>query len=212
MLVSTSHNFVFIHIAKNGGTSLRKLLTGCSLPGRPRTAWTNFLASLPVRQRPENIAYPPHQNARWARRKLGPAFYDNAFSFAFVRNPYDRAVSRYEFIRQTPGHHQHKRFQKMGFAGFVKDEKMRNLFKPRTQLSEVSDRAGRIIVTNIYRIEAFEDGVRDICARLEIAPPDVALRQNTSQRSAYRDYFTPEIKKDFDKIYRCDVDAFGYRF
>jgi len=212
MLVSTSHNFVFIHIAKNGGTTLRGLLQEHSIGASRRSHWGDFKVALPFRENPENITFPPHVNARTIRRKLGFKFYEAAFSFAFVRNPYDRAVSRFESVRQNPVHHCHKQFCKMSFADFIRDEKHRNLFKSRTQLSEISDSSGKIIVSKVYRFEEYARGVADICQRIGLTPPAALKTANPSQRQDYQTYFTPETRKLFDKIYHGDLDAFNYRF
>jgi len=212
VLVSTSHNFVFVHIAKNGGTTLRNLLQPYAVNSPRRSRFTDAVAALPLRQRPERIAYPPHRNARWARRKLGAAFFDHAFSFAFVRNPNDRAVSRYEYVKQNPQHHDHHRFESMSFARFIADERLRNLLHSRSQFSEVTDRKGKVLVSKLYRLEEFDQALPDICARIGIDAPPTPPIANRSSRNHYQAYFTPELKTKFDRIYRIDLEYFGYEF
>lgn len=213
MLVSTSHNFIFVHIAKNGGGSVRTLLSPYHAGAMgPRTWLTDMMADLPFRQDPRNVRFRPHPNARWARRKFGAEMFDAAFSFAFVRNPWDRAVSRYEFVRQHAKHGQHRRFQSMSFDRFITDEWFRNLLVSRSQLSEVADRNGKILVKKIYRFEAMDEAITDICARIGIARPDILPRENKSVRKSYQSYFTPRTKARFDRIYRQDIERFEYSF
>ncbi len=213
MLVSTSHNFIFVHIAKNGGGSVRTLLSPYHAGAAGSRTWlTDMMADLPFRQDPKDVLFRPHPNARWARRKFGAAFFDSTFSFAFVRNPWDRAVSRYEFVRQHAKHGQHRRFQAMSFDRFVTDEWVRNLLVSRSQLSEVSDRSGKILVTKIYRFEAMEAAVTDICERIGIARPQTLPRENKSIRKSYREYFSDRTKARFDHIYRQDIERFGYEY
>jgi len=212
MLVSTSHNFVFIHIAKNGGTTLSAFLRSYAVKTPKRTIWTDAVAAIPFRQAPEKISYPPHKNARWTRKKLGAAFFDNAFTFAFTRNPYDRAVSRYEFVKQNHLHHSHSKFVNLSFADFVSDEIKRNFFISRTQLSEVSDRRGNVIVSKTYKLEEFSNALKDICERINVPVPEHLTTRNTSVRKDYREYFTPEIKATFDKIYHKDLEYFEYEY
>lgn len=211
MLVSLSHNFVFIHIAKNGGSSINEMLTQYCVGGG-RTKFGDVLSAFPYPKAPERLGYPPHANARWARRNLGPRFYDGAFSFAIVRNPYDRAVSRFEYVRQNAEHHNNRKFQSLTFEGFVSDERMRNLVISRTQYSEVSNRAGEVIVNEIYRFEQIDAAISDICARLSLPQPAQTPHQNSSQRGRYQSYFTPDIRAKFERIYRKDIDFFEYEF
>jgi len=180
--------------------------------GGPRTKWSDIKGALPVPKDPRRMGYPPHANARWARRNLGAKRYDQAFSFALVRNPYDRAVSRYEYVRQNANHHNNAKFQNMTFEEFVDDEKLRNRLISRTQFSEVSDRAGRVIVSKIYRFEAITDAILDICERLDTPKPDVVPHQNSSRRQSYQTYFTPAIRAKFEDIYAQDIAFFEYSF
>jgi hypothetical protein len=79
VLISTEPRLLFVHVQKTGGTTIRQLLER-HLPGvRP------FLGT--------------HDHARWARSALGNA-YASYFSFALVRNPWERLVSWYSMIRQ----------------------------------------------------------------------------------------------------------------
>ena len=211
MLVSLSHNFVFIHIAKNGGSSVNGILAQYAVGGR-RTKWSDMKGMLPYPKDPTKQGFPPHANARWARRNLGAKLYDQAFSFALVRNPYDRAVSRFEYVRQNANHHNNARFQNMTFEEFVDDEKMRNRLISRTQFSEVSDRNGRVIVSQIYRFEAIGEAIQDICERLGVPKPEVVPHQNSSRRQSYQTYFTPAIRAKFEDIYAKDIEFFEYSF
>lgn len=211
MLVSVSHNFVFIHIAKNGGSSVNEMLLQYCVGGE-RTKIGDVLSVFPYAKAPERLGYPPHANARWARRNLGPRFYDRAFSFAIVRNPYDRAVSRFEYVRQNAEHHNNQKFQNLSFGGFVSDERMRNLVISRTQYSEISSRSGEVIVDKIYRFEEIDAAVSDICTRLGLPKPAQTPHQNRSRRGHYQSYFTPEIRARFERIYRKDIEYFEYDF
>jgi len=98
------------------------------------------------------------------------------------------------------------------FEEFVDDEKLRNRLISRTQFSEVSDRAGRVIVSKIYRFEAITDAILDICERLDIPKPDVVPHQNSSRRQSYQTYFTPAIRAKFEDIYAKDIAFFEYSF
>lgn len=81
-------NAVFIHIPKTAGTTVRTVL-GCSEYRDPREIPEGL---------PQLVSFGHMDYAELVeRRYVHPKFTDSAFKFTFVRNPYDRAVSLYEY-------------------------------------------------------------------------------------------------------------------
>src|SRR5690606_6950580 len=100
MIVSRRHGIVFIHIWKTGGTSIATALenhlslrasVGEMLRRRIAARW-NVLFRRPVLGK--------HAYAVDISQRLGAA-YEQYFSFAFVRNPWDWLVSWYTFVRRS---------------------------------------------------------------------------------------------------------------
>jgi hypothetical protein len=90
MLISHEHKFIFIHIGKTGGTSIEKVLC-------------NFLGiRFETTKRDENGEWWKHIWAKGMREKVGPEVWNNYFTFAFVRNPYDMILSLYSMYTQYP--------------------------------------------------------------------------------------------------------------
>lgn len=99
-------NLVFVHFPKTAGVAIEELLDPYKAPGQKALA-NRVLAKLPL-PRDVNAAYiPGHATALYLRRRMGAALWKSYVSFAVVRNPYDRAISAYEFERQPPRHHRH---------------------------------------------------------------------------------------------------------
>lgn len=73
-LISESHNFIFIHIPKNAGSSIRKALNKYARP---------FLYE--------------HEKAESIKCHIGTKFYDY-FRFAVIRNPWARLASMYNYL------------------------------------------------------------------------------------------------------------------
>jgi hypothetical protein len=75
VLISHTHRFIFVHIQKTAGQSMRRALVPyCSQP--PRTGLRKLLSHLPVHEDPEFVAFRPHATARWARMKITPRVFD----------------------------------------------------------------------------------------------------------------------------------------
>lgn len=211
MTYSSSHNFVFVHISKTGGQSIRQVLLPYREMGK-KTMMARLMSKFPVRRDPAEVYYPPHVSARWLRCRIGAELYDKAFSFAIVRNPFDRMVSSYEYIRLSPTHHAHHAANRMSFKEFLKYQKRRNLSYFRPQLYYVSDSSGKIIVNKIYRFEEFGGILDDVCSRIGIPNPGSVPHKNSSKRASLESYYDDETIDMIRRNFRADLEIFGYDF
>lgn len=135
--------------------------------------------------------------------------FDEYFTFAFVRNPWDWQVSMYHYGLATPENHHHQLFKELG--GFEAYVDWRMEYGQRTQKSFIADSDGKIMVDFVGRLEHIDDDFAQICKRIGI---DAQLtRVNVSERSRdYREYYTPRTRDIIGKLFADDVEAFGYTF
>ena len=91
MIISHEHKFIFIHIGKTGGTSVEKVL--CE---RLDIDFEN------TKKNPRNGHWWKHAWAREVRDLFGSEIWEEYFTFAFVRNPYDMLLSLYSMYTQYP--------------------------------------------------------------------------------------------------------------
>lgn len=210
MLVSIEKNFIFVHVAKTGGQTIKNALRPYALP-KGTGQWRRLLSHLPVPQGFNN-RFGPHTSARWARLKLPRDFFDNAFKFGIVRNPYDLAVSRYAFVRGQPNHHRHKDAQNQSFAGFLRLEERRARWRGRDQTSMLCDAKGELLVDKVYRFEAMDEAFADIVRRLDLPDQPHLIHKNASERGPYRDYYTDVERRLVEDIWGRDIERFGYTF
>lgn len=199
-------NLVFVHIPKTAGGAIEELLRPFKAPGR-KTPLRRLLRYVPVRQDPMRAYIPGHSTAAWHRRTLGAGIYDNATSFAVVRNPYERLVSEYEYVRQNPKHHRHEKAQRLDFNSYLRSNTNR---LSQMGFIEAPDGSG-IMVDRIIRFEALHDELNDL---LSDAGANVALptggRLNSSEKKPLDHYLTDENVRIINRACASDFHSLGY--
>ena len=162
----------------------------------------------------------------------GPKAYPGMFSFAFVRNPWDRLVSCYrdkimgEASDFTDFHPTRQvayclaRFDAfeadMPFERFVEavsnipDAAAEGHF--RSQHTFVTNGAGDSVLDFIGRFESLTSDFRSVCAKLGIAPVQLPHVQATKPRARYTEYYTLRTRDLVAGRFRSDVELFGYAF
>ncbi|MGM0676620.1 MAG: sulfotransferase family 2 domain-containing protein [Pseudomonadota bacterium] len=216
MLLSLKHNFLFVHIAKTGGTSVRAALSRYRYQG----PWgvPLFLADKLDQLSGHRIGakFPRHAKAIAAREMLPAELYDNLFKFVFVRNPWDLQVSSFFHIRKERPHvlegvETFEQFVKLKFDPQREWNYMLDTSK-ELQRDYVTDMGGRCIVDFIGHYESLQEDFDTTCDRIGI--PRVALphRRKAEGRDDYRRYYTDETARIVEAHYRPDIEMFGYRF
>ena len=216
MLISESHNFIFIHIYKNAGTSIKAALKPFAtsifherLNGIARYPVLGNLASLLMRfDRFNPTPYPSHVSARQIISELGGDTYRSYFSFTFVRNPWDWQVSLYTYMLKNGDHHQHELVKNLGsFGEYIR---WRCAEEVRYQRDFIYSDQGDLLVDFVGRFEQIEQDFQSICSRIGI---DVVLpKMNISRTTSYREYYDKETVDLVSKVFEPDINAFGYRF
>ena len=216
MLLCYRHNFLFVHIAKTGGTSVRAALA----PLRRRDAWRPVLWACSRLSAASGhrlgIKFPRHAPASAARDMLPREFYDRLFKFAFVRNPWDLQVSSWHHLRR-------ERPQLVAgcadFAAFVRhklDPQRPWQFHLDTSITPqvdcVTDRHGRLIVDFIGRYEQLDRDFADICRRIGVPVAALPHRRQAVDRADYRRYYDDDTAERVARHFAHDIARFGYRF
>lgn len=213
MYISRERGFLFIHIQKTGGSSIRRALES-SVPDLKAYRGT-------------------HDTALMAARSLGEASYRNLFTAAFVRNPWDRLVSWYTMItsaserksglasllRRRPGLRLWKyvRDNASSFEEFVErctaeidDFDGRKSFS-WNQLDYLTDASGKLIVDFVGRYESLHRDTSRLFEQLGL--PRVGLdRINSSVHSHYSTYYSDELAEVVRQRFARDIEHFGYEF
>jgi len=177
----------FVHINKTGGSSIEQ--------------------ALGLRFR--------HRTARELIEECGRDAWDRLFTFAVVRNPWDKAVSHYHYRVQTNQTGLGNRH--LDFRAWVRESYgARNPVyydKPKffmSQMEWITDADGTVLVGFVGRFERLEADFQEICRRLNRSASLPHLKRSVHQD--YRAYYDSESANIIADWFRRDVEHFGYRF
>lgn len=190
-------NCIFIHIPKNAGTSVLSSLGKQGAGGRYHLPWYVYF-------------------------NANPEFFTNAFKFAFIRNPWDRAVSAFEYLRAGGNKKGDLQLQKQ-FAQFndfddfvingLSNGAYRNhlLFIPQSEF--VVNGEGDLVVDFLGRFESLDSDFEKVAEALQLPRLLSKRNQNQINKKQYQRYYksiqTIEI---IEHIYKQDIHLFRYEF
>lgn len=213
MLISHERRFVFIHVAKAAGTSIEHAL-GPFADRQPegrlarKLVMLGPLARLPFVRR--HVSFGIHATARQVRACIGAARWDDYYTFAIVRNPYSRLLSRYKYLLARKQHRQHAAVARLaGFADYVRWEIGRG--RPRLhQHFDLCDGAGRILVDHVGHFERLPEAFAEITRRLGVSATLPHL--NATTHEDYRGYYDDATRRLAAQLCARDLELFGYDF
>lgn len=210
MLLSHQPAFLFVHIEKAAGSSIQIALRPLVAPGVKDRHWRRRLVWLGRLNRLGSwrlLAFPEHAPASLAQGCLPEAVFNGLFKFAFVRNPWDRVVSRYAHLLRSTDRRRHQMVRRMEkFEDFVAWEIQRGAF----QYKYVTDRNGRSIVDFVGHYERVTEDFAAVCARLGVKAS--LPHANVSRHEDYRTYYTPATRDLVARHFARDIELFGYDF
>jgi len=216
MLLSHKHNFLFVHIAKTGGTSVSDALK--KYVWRDPYYIPQFIASKMSHmiKHKAGIKMPRHAKVICAKEMLPHEFFDQLFKFTFVRNPWDLQVSSFHHIkRERPkflnGHTDFKSFMKHKL-----DPERPYQYHIDTSIELQSDYLidlkGNVLIDFIGRYENLQEDFDHVCKTVGITPFQLPHKRKATDRSDYRKYYNDEIAEMVSTHFKRDIDLLDYTF
>ena len=184
-MINDDHRFIFVHIDKTAGSSITALLNN----GKEKTEHQHKTINQMINR--ENKDY---------------------FKFCFVRNPYDRLLSKYYYDLRISNIHKPGSVKNCNnFNEWVLKHSFRiNMVLP-TQYSYVYDNYGNNLLDYIGRFENLENDFKFIKDKLSIEQDLGHRNKNTLEKdSNYMKYYTSESIKIVNKVYENDFKYFNY--
>ena len=207
MIASRAHRFVFIKTRKTAGTSIEIALSRHCGPDDLVTrisADDEELRAAAGGVGPQNDDTDPssyaHMGARRVIEVIGRETWDDYFTFAVERNPFDVVASSFRYSARKPT------FTKT-FAEFVRTPRRLDRLALNERLYRLG---GKMIVDAVYRYEELPDAVADISSRLGLDLDLPHAKQGTGPH--YRELYGPGDAEIVAERFARTIREFGYAF
>jgi hypothetical protein len=208
MLISDSHEFIFLRMRKVASTSMKAILTPLGLP-RPAGRIAHLKSRMHLERDYHRYVFRAHDDIRAAQRRMPADKFDRYFKFAFVRNPWDRLVSEYEFLLRKTQHGRHSRVKKL--AGFKQFIHMQIPRRDAYQINMLCDNYGVVLMDFIGKIENLAQDWQTVCDRIGIEHQALPSKNVTAHKH-YREYFDEECRQLVAEHWNREIELFEYTF
>ena len=205
-MISHQHKCIFIHIPKCGGTSIENLIW--PEPRSEADLWMGFKDKYHNAYQTGGLQ---HLFAIHVRDIVGKETFDDYFKFTIVRNPWEKAVSQYFYMRQRPdlrafiGMNENDSFKK-----YLELIQTKQHVQWEPQYKFIYDENGELMVDYVGRLETIDEDVQYIFNRLGVQGK--IAHANATRHQHYSAYYDEETKKIVDDLYGDDVRLLGYSF
>ncbi|OJY33399.1 MAG: Type II secretory pathway, pullulanase PulA [Rhodobacterales bacterium 65-51] len=215
MILSRGRRFIFIHIPKTGGTALALALEA-------RAMKDDILIGDTPKARARKGRWQGVQShgRLWKHSTLadiaGLASDDEIaafFTFTLIRNPWDRAVSYYHWLRgQSFAHPAVSLAQCLDFTAFTAHPQTRAAFRASPARSYLTDRFGQERASAYVRLEHLTEDLAPVEAHLGFRLGPLPQANESSRARDWRGYFTYDTAQMVATDSAEDIARFGYCF
>lgn len=150
---------------------------------------------------------------------MGPEAWARLFTFSFVRNPWDRVHSIYQYRRKI----ERDLPPDMPYTAYVRELARQKALPPqkrewyegfvRSSCDYLTDAKGTLLVNAVVLYEEREEGIRRINERLQKPlTGDLRLMGTNHAATPYHTFYDDETRGIIADLYADDIRAFGYSF
>ncbi|THD84924.1 Type II secretory pathway, pullulanase PulA [Aliigemmobacter aestuarii] len=215
MIISRGRRFIFVHIPKTGGTALSLALEGRAMKD------DILIGDTPkARARRGRLKGVKTAGRLWKHSTLadiaGLVTEDEIatfFTLALVRNPWDRAVSYYHWLRaQSFAHPAVGLAKSHDFSGFLNHPQTQTGFRLWPAAAYMRDRTGAERASLYVRLEHLAADIAPFEAHLGFRLPALPRMNESARAPDWRPLYSDADAALLADLCAEDIERFGYRF
>jgi hypothetical protein len=230
MNISHTNKFIYIAIPKTGSSSIRKF-TDSSTEYKRRKAYytgmsdTTFGDVVSGYYQDIKIKLGTHSKMQELKSVWPEVFplypsYEDYFKFTYVRNPWDRRVSQWNFIKRCSRlPKSRKKHTWSAYCLFVRNQckdSFGNFVKKSSKLDQqinwIYDDVGNNLLDYVGKLEEIDTSLEIIAPRLGIDFDGHIPYINKSPGLHYSTYYDSKLVDIVGDFYSDDISAFNYDF
>jgi hypothetical protein len=214
VIISRGRSYIFVHIPKTGGTSLALALEGRAMKD------DILLGDTPkARQRRHRVQGVATSGRLWKHAGLSdidgliaPEDMAQMFTFTMVRNPWDRMVSYYHWLRdQRFDHPAVTLARRLSFEDFLQDPETQATQARWPAASYMTDINGTERCSSYIRLEHFTEDAGPLMRHLGF-DLDLPWENPSARATDYRDYYSAGLRAIVAECCAEDISRFDYKF
>lgn len=214
MIISPGRNFIFVHIPKTGGTSL-----ALALEARAHRDDILIGDTPKARRRKGRVGGVQAAGRLWKHSTLSdiaglvpPEQIAGAFTFTLVRNPWDRLVSYYHWLRQQGFDHPAVRQAQAGdFSSFLQARHVQDSLRAHPVRRYMTTATGTERCGAAIRLEHLQRDAAPLWDHLGFTL-DLPHDNPSARDRDYRPYYSARDAALVGEICAEDIARFGYAF
>lgn len=184
-MISHSHKFIFVHVSKTAGTTIRHALEG----------------------EYDELHKPYHSGISKIKEKLSYQVFQTYFKFGAIRNPWDREVSRYKYLQSA----RCEGFKKQKYCQNGFNEYLFKFIELGLVNYDTLKIDGKVGMDYIMKFENLQEDFNVVCDKIGIPRQELPHR-NKTKRKHYTEYYDDETREIVGEKYAQDIEYFGYKF